>query len=406
VICDWNGPHTGIGRYWRMLQGGLRSAGIDAVQVTPTMPPLPSAAYRLLALLGRDLDAFLTNYPLWCPYPPADIYHFGQQALASLLHIRRPRGKVVVTVHDIFPHMMRNDPWFSLAVSGLKRADHLIAISHYTKRCLVDHLDLRPESISVVHHGIDHERFRPLTPPPSIRETYGLPAGRRYLIYVGTEDPRKNLVTLVRALAQVRHELSEVELIKAGWSYCAEERQALRMLAAELGVLDAIHFLEDVPEDHLPGLYNLAELYVTPSQYEGFGFPLLEAMACGTPVVYADAGSLPEIAGSAGLAVPPGDPASLANGLLTLLRQPERQSAMELAGRERAAGFTWAASTESVLAAYGKMMDAHPATAVSSERIASLTEARVGGAGSGVVAKAGRSVARAEGGRVTRRPDD
>jgi glycosyltransferase involved in cell wall biosynthesis len=356
VICDWNGPYTGIGRYWRMLHGGLRVAGLDAVQVTPVLPRLPAAAYQLLELLGRDLRAFLTNYPLWCWYPDADIYHLAQQALASLLLIRRPRGKVIVTVHDIFPHLLRNDPWFRLAVLGLERADHLIAISHYTKRSLVDHLGIRPEKITVVYHGIDHERFRPLSVASSIRDTYRLPEGRRYLIYVGSEDPRKNLVTLVRALAQVRRELPDVELIKAGRSHCAEERQCLVGLAAELGVLKAIHFLEDVQEEHLAHLYNLAELYVTPSLYEGFGFPLLEAMACGTPVVYADAGSLPEIAGSAGIAVAPVNADSLARGVLSLLRQRDKQAALRAAGRERAASFTWTASTQSMLAVYEKMM--------------------------------------------------
>jgi glycosyltransferase involved in cell wall biosynthesis len=355
VICDWNGPHTGIGRYWRMLHGGLRAAGLDAVQVTPVLPRLPDAAYQLLAFLGRNTRAFLTNYPLWCWYPEADIYHLAQQGLASLLLLRRPRGKVVVTVHDIFPHILGRDPWFRLSVLGLKRADHLIAISHFTKRTLVDHLGIPPETISVVYHGIDHERFRPLPSVRAVRESYQLPEGRRYLIYVGSEDPRKDLVTLVRALAQVRRELPEVELIKAGRAHSDEGRQRLVELAAELGVLDAIHFLEDVQEEHLPQLYNLAEVYVTPSPYEGFGFPLLEAMACGTPVVYADAGSLPEIAGSAGMAVTPTDADGLAVGLLALLRHRDKQLELRAAGRERAATFTWTASTQSLLAAYAKL---------------------------------------------------
>lgn len=352
VIGDWNGPHTGIGRYWRMLHAGLCEAGLDAVQATPVLPQLPKAVHQVLRLLGRDLQAFLTNYPLWCWYPEADVYHLGQQALAALLLVRRPRGKVVVTVHDIFPHILQNDPWFKLAVLGLQRADHLIASSHYTKRTLVDYLGFPQDTITVVHLGIDHQRFRPLTPPASLRQAYGLPEGRRYLIYVGSEDRRKNLVTLVRALALVRRELPDVELVKIGGSYSREDRQSLVELATELGVLEAIHFLDDVPEEHLPQLYNLAELYVTPSPYEGFGFPLLEAMACGTPVVYADAGSLPEIAGSAGIAVAPTNADSLARGLLSVLRQRDKQSALRAAGCERAAGFTWTASTESILAVY------------------------------------------------------
>lgn len=356
LICDWNGPHTGIGRYWRMVHRGLRDAGLAVAQVTPVLPQLPNAAYRLMGLVGRDLHAFLTNYPLWCWYPEADIYHLSQQSLTSLLLVRRPRGKVVVTVHDIFPHMLGNDPWFKLAVSGFERADHLVAISHYTKQCLIDYLGIRPEKITVVYHGIDHERFRPLTPASTIRETYRLPEGQRYLIYVGTEDPRKNLPTLVRALAQVRRELPEVELIKAGWSHSVEERQALVGLARELGVLEAIHFLEDVREEHLPQLYSLAELFVTPSLYEGFGFTLLEAMACGTPVVYANAGSLPEIAGNAGVAVASTTPDSLAREVLQLLRHRDKQPALRAAGQERAASFTWTASTQNLLDIYGRIM--------------------------------------------------
>jgi len=356
VVCDFNGPHTGIGRYWRMLHAGLRGAGVDTVRVTPWMPRLPKAVYSGMALLGRDLRAFLTNYPLWCGYPRADIYHLGQQALTSLLLARRPKGKVVVTVHDIFPHTLRNDPWFELAVRGLARVDHIVAISHYTKRCLVEELAIDPDRITVVHHGMDHERFRRLTPQPGVLQRYGLTEARRYLIYVGTEDPRKNLRALVRALALVHRELPEVELIKVGWSHDPAERQALVALAAELGVLEWMHFLEDVREDDLPQLYNLAEVYVTPSLYEGFGFTLLEAMACGTPAVYADAGSLPEIAAGAGIGVAPVTPERLAADVLAVLRSRDRQEALRAAGLRRAAGFTWPASTLGVLAVYRKLL--------------------------------------------------
>jgi glycosyltransferase involved in cell wall biosynthesis len=360
VIGDWNGSYTGIGRYWRMLHTGLREAGVEAVQVTPAMPRLPDAAYRILSLVGRDLEAFLTNYPLWCWYPDADIYHLGQQALTSLLLVRRPRGKVVVTVHDIFPHVLRRDPWFKLALLGLSRADHLIAISDYTKQSLIDGLGYPSETITLVYHGIVHERFRPLATAEQIRKRYRLPEGRRYLIYVGSEDTRKDLVTLVRAVAEVRRELPEVELIKVGRGQRDDDRLRLVELAGELGVLPALRFVEDVAEEDLPLLYNLAELYVTPSPYEGFGFPLLEAMACGTPVVYADAGSLPEIAGGTGVPVAPGNPVALAAGLLSLLRDKDRQASLRAAGLQRAASFTWSASTQNVLAVYRKILHPSP----------------------------------------------
>jgi glycosyltransferase involved in cell wall biosynthesis len=285
-----------------------------------------------------------------------------------MLLFRRPSGKVVVTVHDIFPLMVRNDPqlgspyggsehvYYRLPVAGLKRANHLIAVSEYTKQCVVKHLGIAPEKISVVYHGIDHERFRSLTVPAAIREKYRLPPGRRYLIYVGSEDPRKNLVALIGALAKVRSELPNVELIKVGRAHFDRERRRLIDLANRLGVRTEIHFLEDVPEEHLPLLYNLAEVCVIPSLYEGFGFPVLEAMACGTPVVYADAGSLPEIAGNAGVRVFPCDVNTLTNTLFALLTCKQKQLLLRSAGQKQAARFTWATTIQGTAAVYEKLL--------------------------------------------------
>jgi glycosyltransferase involved in cell wall biosynthesis len=352
-----------------MLLAGLCEAGVDAVRVAPTLPSLPNVIYRLFHWLGRDLHAFLTNYPLWSRYPKADIYHLTSQTLASLLLLRRPKGRVIVTVHDIFPYMVYNDPqlgspygtehlFYRLPIAGLKHADHLIANSQYTKQCVVEHLGIAPEKITVVHLGIEHERFRPQPVPAAIRESYGLPEGRRYLIYVGSEDPRKNLVTLVRALAQLRRELPDVDLIKVGRSHFDRERQRLIELAIQLGVRTAIHFLEDVPEDDLPLLYSLADLCVMPSLYEGFGFPVLEAMACGTPVVYAHAGSLPEIAGKAGMPVFPCDVDTLASTLLALLQSRDKQLLLRRIGLDQAARFTWTATIQSTAAVYGQLIHA------------------------------------------------
>jgi glycosyltransferase involved in cell wall biosynthesis len=377
LIAEPSGPNTGIGRYVQMLHTGVREAGVDAVRVAPTLPPLPSISYRLLRLLGRDLQAFLRNYPLWSTYPKADIYHLTSQALALLLLFRRPKGKVVVTIHDIFPYMLRNDPQLRspyatdhvfprLAMAGLKRADHLIAVSHYAKQCVVEHLGIAPEKIAVVYNGIDHERFRPLPVLPAIRESYGLPQGRRYLIYVGSEDPRKNLVTLVRALAQLRRELPDVELIKVGRSHFDRERQRLTELVTQLGVRTFIHFLEDVPEDDLPLLYNLADLCVMPSLYEGFGFPVLEAMACGTPVVYANAGSLPEIAGNAGVQVSPCDVDTLASTLVALLKSRDNQWLLRHTGQDQAGRFTWTATIQSTAAVYGQLIHSNSDGALNS----------------------------------------
>lgn len=355
LIAKPGGPNTGVGRYVYHLQQGLRELNIRTTRVAPAVPPLPEVGYQLIKRLGADVPTFLRNYPVWANYPAADVYHITSQNLASLLMFRRPRGKVVVTVHDIFPYMLRADPRMGyyrtpadrlfdrMAMAGLKRADRLIAVSHYTKRTVVEHLGIAPERIDVIYEGIDHARFRPLTVPETIRERYQLPAGRRYLIYVGSEDPRKNLSTLVRALAAVRRSLPDVELIKVGRAHVERERQRLLALAGDLGVRPAIHFLEDVDDDHLPYLYNLADVCVMPSLYEGFGFPVLEAMACGTSVVCIRAASVAELLGEAGVMVIADRDINSAfpEALYKALQDIELQESLRSLGMRRAAEFTW-----------------------------------------------------------------
>src|SRR5262249_11861713 len=140
--------HTGIGRYVEMLDAGLQQTGVKTTRVAPTLPALPKLSYRICKLFGRDLHAFLKNYPLWLNHSQAEIYHVTEQTLASSLLLCRPNGKVVVTVHDIFPYLLHKNPnlttsygrlehiYYRLPVAGLKRANHLIAISEYTKRCI------------------------------------------------------------------------------------------------------------------------------------------------------------------------------------------------------------------------------------------------------------------------------
>ena len=383
LLADSSARTTGIGRYADTLYTGLRQAGVDVVQVGPRPPTLPSVSYQALHLLGRDLRAFLRNYPLWSTYPEADVYHFTTQTLASLLLFSRPKGRVVVTVHDIFPYMLRTHPrlrpahpgdrlYHRLAMVGLTRADHLIADSQYTKDCIVEHLGVAADKITVVYLGVDHERFRPLAPAKFYH--YQLAEGRRYVLYVGSEDPRKNLITLVRAVAKLRQDLPDVELIKVGRSDFNQERQQLIALATQLGIRRAIHFLEDVPEDDLPLLYNLAEAYITPSLYEGFGFPVLEAMACGTPVVCTNAGSLPELVGSAGVQVGACDVDALAGALFALLSNTEQRLALGRSGQSRAANFKWTATTHSTAAVYRQLMGPMPEVGASSHGARRLSE--------------------------------
>lgn len=373
LVAKRGDRHTGVGRYEQALRSELHRAGVNALEITPANPPVSGTVYSTLGRLGLDPRAFLATYPVWARYPRADVYHLTSQNLASLLVFHPPRGKVVVTVHDIIPYLLRHQPrlrphrtvadriFDHLAMVGLKRAHLLIAVSEDTRQCLVERLGIPAARIEVVWQGIDHARFQPESPLVGVRERYRLPAGPRYLIYVGSEDPRKDLTTLMRALALVRADMPDVELVKVGRAHFDRERQRLVEIAGQLEIRDAVHFLDDVVEDDLPSLYGLADVAVMPSLYEGFGLPALEAMACGRPLVYARAGSLPEIAGEAGIPVTPGSPEALARTLVALLGDPERRRALGRAGRDRAASFTWERTARGTISAYARVSgQAHP----------------------------------------------
>ena len=340
---------TGIGRYAFELERGLRAAGVDVRSASLTQP-LPEPVARLGRRAGYDVEAFFRSYPLRADVRPGYITHLTSQTLATLLLTQRLPRPVVVTVHDILPYLLRDDPALSvyrnqaqrlfdaLAMRGLRRADRLIADSHYTKRTVVDALGIPAGRIDVVHLGVDTERFRPLPVPNAFRMRYGLPADRRYVLYVGSEDPRKNVPLLLRAFAMVRRELPDLILLKVGAAAFPEQRVRHRELAASLGIADAVRWIDDVPEEDLPLCYNVADVLAFPSRYEGFGFPVLEALACGTPVVALRASSVPELVGDAAVLIDDPAPNVLAAALADVLARP-RPEAEPLVSRTRP--FSW-----------------------------------------------------------------
>jgi glycosyltransferase involved in cell wall biosynthesis len=364
LIAKAGHGHTGVGRYTHEIAKTLQSLG-HGVSLTHPMAPVPSALARAgRRITGLDATAFFNNYPVRAQAAPADVVHVSSQNLATVMLTRRSTVPTVVTVHDIIPYMVRNDPALStyrtwadrlfdqLALAGVRRAHALIAVSEYTRQTVHHHLGIPTERITVVHHGIDHERFRPHDPPAEVWDRFGLRRDRRYLIYVGSEDPRKDLGTLIDALALIRETAPDVELIKVGDAHFAEERDRLLARARAQGVASAISFLNDVADADLPALYALARVCVMPSVYEGFGIPVIEALACGTPVVASDASSLPELVGDAGLLFPPRRADRLADGIRRLLDRSAWWQDWRAAALSRARDFTWDRAARRTLDVY------------------------------------------------------
>jgi len=261
----------------------------------------------------------------------------------------------VLTVHDlIFRHLPEHhkplNRWYLNLTMPLycRRASHIIAISECTERDLITAYGLPPEKITVIYEAAD-PRFGPRPPKvvAAARTRYGLPD--RYLLFVGTIEPRKNLARLLAAFERIHAErLSDALVIvgKRGWLY-DDFFARLEQSSAR----DAVILPGYVPNDDLPTIYAGAQALVFPSLYEGFGLPVLEAMACGTPVVASNASSLPEVGGSAALYFSPTQVEAMVEAVCRLLRDADLRGSMRTEGLNRAAEFSWrstAAKTRTV----------------------------------------------------------
>jgi glycosyltransferase involved in cell wall biosynthesis len=208
---------------------------------------------------------------------------------------------------------------------------------------LVQRLGVAREKLAVVPGAVDAARFHPVDAEPA-RRRYELPG--RYLLFVGSLQPRKNLSGLMAAMERLNRRFPDLALAVCGAGDAAFRGEALSQGNPR------VRWLSYVPEEDLPGLYSGAEACVLPSWYEGFGLPLLEAMACGCPAAAACAGALPEVVGEAGVLFDPASPDDIAQKLAGLLTDAELREELHRRGLERAGQFSWqrsAALVEDVL---------------------------------------------------------
>ena len=352
---------TGLLRYAKSLYDAFRARGVAVRLCHPR--PLPQVLARLGRVVGLDAAAFGASYPLLVDCAGAEVCHLASQTLASALWLQQ-MPPTVVTVHDIIPYLVRDDPalrtyrsqferWVDrLALRALRRAYRLIAISEYTKECIIDTLGIPASRIRVIHRAVDGDTFCPQAVPEAFRQRYELSEAEPYVLYVGSEAPRKNLATLLRAFARVVQQAPQARLIKVGAAHFGMQRQRLLALVQELGLVGQVRLVDQVPDEELPWWYNAAHVFVLPSLYEGFGLPALEAMSCGTPVIASNRASLPEVVGGGGMLVDPLDEAALAQGIIELLSEPERRAAASQAALQQSERFSLARQADETLALY------------------------------------------------------
>lgn len=267
----------------------------------------------------------------------------------------------IITVHDLtFLHY----PQYLTAASrryyngqiaaAVSHADHILTDSQASKRDMVKMLGVPPEKITVHMLGVD-ESFQPL--PDDVlagyRQRLDLPES--YILFVGTFEPRKNIVGLLDAYRELLPVLPDAPPLvlagKRGWLFDETMQQIEQM---QLG--DRVLWREDVPQDAMPALYNMAAVLVVPSFYEGFGLTALEAMACGTVPIVSNRSSLPEVVGDVGLLVDPDDPSTLTAALQRALTDTAWRETNQTAGIARAATFRWENTASIALATYQAVM--------------------------------------------------
>jgi glycosyltransferase involved in cell wall biosynthesis len=239
---------------------------------------------------------------------------------------------------------------------SVQRADYVVADSENTRNDVVCLLGVPPERVTVVPGGVDPS-FKPVTDPARLaqfRKAIGLEEDTPYILFVGVIEPRKNLIGLIEAFdilkgrGKLPHKL--VVVGRRGWlsdgTMDRAERSPYR---------GEIIFPGFIADGELATLYSAAEMFAFPSHYEGFGLPVLEAMACGVPVVASRASSLPEVVGDAGMQVDPDDTERLASALELLALNPEMRADFRARGLERAAAFTWEAAAEIMVDVYRRV---------------------------------------------------
>lgn len=236
--------------------------------------------------------------------------------------------------------------------AGIRRAAALIAVSEHAAGEIAERFGVPRERIAVVPNGIDHDRLVPDGPRRG---------GPPYVLFVGSEHPRKNLDVLLLAFAELRRArvIPGLRLVKVGApgypasAYRPPVERLVRRLALERDVVFAGH----VPDDDVAAWYRGAGCLVLPSRGEGFGLPVIEAMACGCPVVTTTAGALPEVAGGAAVLVDPGDVRGLVAAIAAVLTDPGLRAALRARGLERARHFTWASAARGTEAVYRRVLD-------------------------------------------------
>lgn len=352
-------PLTGIGRYTYEISSRLRKLSADKYEIFFNYGFHSKELYGLsdeqttTEQKAKKLQAFIKKYPLlkrlvrsfylcFTKFYKTEYHLYFQPNFIPNSNIKAK--KLICTLHDfsfmLQPHwhtkelIAHYDKKFFL----IKKADHIITCSHFTKQEIVDYMHIADEKISVIYHGVNHALYKPYL-QHELEETktkFSLP--NKFLLFVGSIEPRKNLLTLLKAYNLLTsNEKGKLPLVLVGFKGWKNQEIMQEIEKNQ----EYIRYLGYVSDNQLAHIYTLATLFVYPSLYEGFGLPPLEAMACGTPVVVSNVASLPEVCGDAALYVEPTDAMDIKNKILAIVNNEKLREELSQKSKAQAALFSW-----------------------------------------------------------------
>ncbi len=360
-----------------MLQQSLAEMFPQEIKADQLRPEFHRRLMRVPIIpraFGRNADRLVNrffDYPLWlgAKADDYDLFHLVDHSYSQLLH-QLPAHKTIVTCHDLDtfrcllePEQEKRPAWFQAMarriLQGFQQSAHVICNSAATRDQLLHYRLFPPDSLSVIHVGLS-PLFTTLPNPEADAKAAQLlksnsATNEIRLLSVGSTIPRKRIDILLRVFAAIRKDFPEARLIRVGGAFTQEQLQ----LAGDLGVQDFISILPFVNGEVLASIYRQSALLLQPSESEGFGMPLSEALACGCPVLASDIASLREVGGTACSYCPVGDVDAFQQSAVQMLRRNADRSVLESwrrQAREQAGRYSWAENARQTLEVYRKVL--------------------------------------------------
>ena len=306
------------------------------------------------------------NHPRAVSQLQADLFHIIDHTNGHVAYWLKKLGKpVVITCHDlvqyVYPEILKNQsrfPAFSMAaweysVKGITVADHTITVSTNTAQDITNYLNINPKKITVVPNGVESE-FRQLSPAivKKWRQQYVNSSEEICILNVGSTHQRKNIITVLKVVKAIADRGLPVRLWKIGDDFTIKQKQFIRDRAID----KHITFLGKPEREALIYFYNAAHVLLSPSLYEGFGLTILEAMACGTPVITSNVSSLPEVAGDGAILVNPTDIEAITQAVFRIQKDSVYRQNLINQGLTKAKTFTWQKNAEDMERLYAQIM--------------------------------------------------